>query len=175
MDERLLRIYLADHLAGSSGGSSLANRIARENDGNEYGHEMAQIARQIEEDRESLQRIMETVGARKRRWRQAGAWMGEKAMRLKPNGRLFGYSPLSRVLELEAIIMGVTGKVQLWRGLKGLAERDSRLSSEQIARLEGRAEDQRKRLESLHSSAAAEAFIETRPAAGGRVGSGELV
>ena len=53
------------------------------------------------------------LGARKRRWRMAGALLGERLARLKPNGKVFRYSPLSRVLELEGLIMGVTGKLQL--------------------------------------------------------------
>src|SRR4051794_25843674 len=81
--ERLLHIYLADHFAGSGGGISLAKRIAKENQGNEFGREMSQIAAAIEEDQAALERILESVGARTRRWRQAGAILGERLSRLK--------------------------------------------------------------------------------------------
>lgn len=153
-DLRLLKIYLADHLAGSAGGVALARRIASENEGSHYGREMAAIADEIEEDQRALKRIMERVGARERRWRQAGAWLGERAARLKPNGQLVGYSPLSRLLELEGMIMGVTGKLELWRSLETV--RDELLSGEEIATLKDRAEDQRRRIEVLHSNAASE-------------------
>ena len=45
--ERLLHIYLSDHLAWSEGGVS----PAQQNQGNEFGREMRQIAAAIEEDR----------------------------------------------------------------------------------------------------------------------------
>ena len=156
--DRLLDIYLADHLAGSSGGTALAFRIAKENEGSDLGRAMTQIAQAIEEDQRSLERIMQRVGARKRRWRQAGAWLGEKAARLKPNGRVVGYSPLSRLLELEGMIMGVTGKLELWRSLLSVEAGDTRLDRGELESLEKRAEDQRARLEALHDAAAPEAL-----------------
>jgi hypothetical protein len=156
--ERLLRIYLADHLAGSSGGVSLARRIAKQNSGNEFGREMSEIADAIDADRVALKGIMDRVGARERRWRQAGAALGERFSRLKPNGRLFGYSPLSRVLEFEGMIMGVTGKLQLWRSLLISHADDPRLEAAELERLRQRAEEQRSRLEQLHARAAEQAF-----------------
>jgi hypothetical protein len=156
--ERLLHIYLADHLAGSSGGVSLARRIAKHNLGNEFGREMSEIADAIEADRLALKEIMDRVGARERRWRQLGATLGERLSRMKPNGELFGYSPLSRVLEFEGMIMGVTGKLQLWRSLLVSHAGDSRLEAAELERLRQRAEDQRARLEQLHARAAEQAF-----------------
>ncbi len=156
--ERLLHIYLADHLAGSAGGVSLAKRIARHNSGNDIGREMDRIATAIEEDQAALERLMDRVGARRRRWRQAGAAAGERLSRLKPDGKLFGYSPLSRVLELEGMIMGVTGKLELWRSLLTSRASDSRFDAEELERLRGRAEDQRERLEQLHARAVEQAF-----------------
>ena len=56
-----------------------------------------------------------------RRWmsarttpKSAGAWTAEKFGRLKPNGQLTGYSPLSRLVELEGLKLGITGKLGLW-------------------------------------------------------------
>jgi hypothetical protein len=156
--ERLLHIYLADHLAGSRGGVSLAKRIAKQNPGNEFGREMNQIAEAIEEDQAALEQIMERVGARMRRWRQAGAALGELVSRVKPNGKLFSYSALSRVLELEGMIIGVSGKLQLWRSLLETRSDDSRFDVTALERLRGRAEEQRRELEQLHARAAEQAF-----------------
>ncbi len=156
--ERLLHIYLADHWAGSGGGVSLAHRIASENSDNEIGREMGEIAKAIEQDQASLERLMARVGARQRTWRKLGAQLGELASRLKPNGKVFGYSPLSRVMELEGMIMGVTGKLELWHSLLANADTDSRLDRAELETLRDRAEDQRRRLDELHSRAAREAF-----------------
>jgi hypothetical protein len=156
--ERLLHIYLADHLAGSAGGVSLAKRIAKQNPGNEFGREMSRIAEAIEEDQAALERIIERVGARTRRWRQAGAMLGERVSRLKPNGKLFSYSPLGRLVELEGMIIGVTGKLELWRSLLETRSDDSRFDVTSLERLRGRAEEQRRQLERLHARAAKQAF-----------------
>lgn len=137
---------------------SLAKRMAKENQGNEFGREMSQIAAAIEEDQAALERILKSVGARTRRWRQAGAILGERLSRLKPNGKLFSYSPLSRVLELEGLILGVSGKLQLWRSLLESRSQDSRFDVAALERLRDRASEQRRQLEQLHARAAKQAF-----------------
>ena len=48
------------------------------------------------------------------------AFLSERAARLKTNGRLFTYSPLSRVVELETLALGILGKLALWEGLAEL-------------------------------------------------------
>ena len=59
---------------------------------------------------------MTTLGVGPDRFKVAGAWAGEKAGRLKLNGHLTSYSPQSRVIELEGLVVGVTGKRCLWVG-----------------------------------------------------------
>ena len=54
----------------------------------------------------------------------AGAKVAEKIGRLKPNDQLTGYSPLSRVLELEGLRSGVQGKLGLWDSLAQIAPHD---------------------------------------------------
>ena len=46
----------------------------------------------------------------------------EKAGRLKMNGELFEYSPLSRLVEFEGLTLGVTGKLSLWKVLEQLTD-----------------------------------------------------
>jgi hypothetical protein len=157
-DRKHLGIYLNDHLAGSVVGGSLARRIARQNEGNEYGEEVAEIAAEIEGDKAKLREVMKRLGVRRKRLRLGLAWVVEKGMRLKPNGRLFGYSPLSRVLELEGLTMGITGKLELWRSLQAIADAAGPLSETEIETLIDRAESQRDRVEDLRIKAAREAL-----------------
>lgn len=157
MDRKLLGIYLNDHLAGSVVGVSLARRFVRQNEGNEYGAKIAGIAHEIEEDQATLQKLMEGAGIRRKQTRLALARLTELATRLKRNGRLVGYSPLSRVLELEGLMMGITGKLELWRSLDALNERSDALGVN-FASLAARAEDQRDRVEELRIRAAREAL-----------------
>jgi len=157
MDRKLLGIYLNDHLAGSMVGSRLAKRIVRQNEGNEYGSGVASIAREIEEDRAILRRLMEHLGVEEQRARVAMAWVTEKAMRLKPNGNLFRYSPLSRVLELETLTMGITGKLELWRSME-VVQNGQKITGFDFAQLARRAEAQRDAVEDLRVRAAREAL-----------------
>jgi hypothetical protein len=157
MDRKLLGIYLNDHLAGSVVGGNLAKRIARQNEGNEYGTKVAQIAREIDEDQATLREVMNRAGVRRKQLRLVVARLTEVASRLKRNGRLVGYSPLSRVLELEGLTMGITGKLELWRSL-GALENGSGIGGFDFTALAARAADQRDRAEELRLRAAREAL-----------------
>jgi hypothetical protein len=66
------------------------------------------------------------------------------------------------LLELEALIAGVSGKLQLWRGLGEIASTQPRLRGFDFAGLSRRAEDQRRRLEGLHAPAARDALSRDR-------------
>jgi hypothetical protein len=157
---KLLATYLNDHLAGSVVGTQLARRIAKQNDDNDYGREIASVAKQIEEDQADLRRIMDRLDVRQKRTRLGIAWAGAKFGRLKPNGRLVGYSPLSRVIELEGLMLGITGKLALWRSLERVEDSNSALDGAELKRLIGRAEDQRDRVEALRVKAASEALTQ---------------
>jgi hypothetical protein len=157
---KFLGTYLNDHLAGSIVGRALARRIVKRNSDNHYGHETAKIAEEIETDQAELRRIMDLLDVRQKRLRLGVAWVMEKVTRLKPNGRLIGYSPLSRMLELEGLVMGITGKLELWRSLDTIDEVTPELHHSQIRRLIERAEDQRDRVEDLRIRAAEEALNE---------------
>ena len=86
------------------------------------------------------------------------AWTAEKAGRLKLNGQLLGYSPLSRLVELEGLSLGVTGKLCLWLGLRAAYQDDPRLTGFDLEGLAKRARDQRQRLERVRRKAAVEAL-----------------
>jgi hypothetical protein len=155
MNRKLLGIYLNDHLAGSVVGTRLVRRTARHNRGTDYGSEAARLAGEIEEDKATLEGLMDRLGVRRKKARLALAAVGETAGRLKPNGRLLGYSPLSRVIELEALTIGITGKLELWRSLNATGERVDGIDTDVLIE---RADDQRGRAENLRLRAAREAF-----------------
>jgi hypothetical protein len=156
MNRRLLSIYLNDHMAGSTGAVELARRAAAANRESAYGESLAQLRTEIEEDRTALAGIMRALDVGQDRARSALAWSAEKLGRLKLNGQLTGYSPLSRLEELEILTLGVTGKLGLWEALREAAP--TGLSGEDLERLIERAHSQRERLEGLRRRAASEAF-----------------
>jgi hypothetical protein len=157
--DRLLATYLNDHLAGATGGLELARRAAGSNRGTAYGPPLERLGEEIGEDREALQEIMERLGVGRDRLKIALSWGAEEAGRLKLNGRLFGYSPLSRLEELELLSLGVEGKLSLWRALDRTIGGDPRLAGVGLEALIGRARSQRRRLETLRLKAADEALV----------------
>ena len=112
-----LTIYLNDHLAGATAGVELVRRAASENEGSEFGAVLRELCAEIQHDREELIAIITGLGYPVDRAKVALGWTAEKVGRLKPNGRLRGYSPLGRLLELEGLLAGIHAKQALWRAL----------------------------------------------------------
>lgn len=155
----LLATYLQDHFGASTGGVELARRAAGANrDHPVFGAPLERLAAEIAQDRETLRRIMRALDVDTDRLKTAAGWAGEKLGRLKPNGRLLSYSPLSRVVELEVLSIAVTGKLGLWRTLRELAGADPRLDGPALDGLIARAEAQQETLQELRRDAAAIAF-----------------
>jgi len=157
MDTKFLGIYLNDHLAGSTVGLEMAKRAAGSNEGSELGDFLAKLAAEIEEERDTLKSIMEHLEVGENKVKVPMAWTAEKLGRLKPNGQLTGYSPLSRLVELEVLALGVTGKLGMWRAL---SETGTDLTSFPLETLIGQAEAQQEALEARRLEAAKLAFGE---------------
>jgi hypothetical protein len=113
-----LSIYLNDHLAGSTIGVELVKRSRASNQGTPLGDFLDRLTREIEEDRETLKSLMGELGVRPDPLKAYGAWAAEKLGRLKLNGQLTGYSPLSRLVELEGLELGIAGKRAMWTALE---------------------------------------------------------
>src|SRR3954451_22571090 len=115
-----------DQLAAGVLWRELAQRAQRNNAGTEAGEALDRVARAIAEDVDTFTRLMERLGLPRSRLKPAAAFAVERVGRLKLNGRLRSYSPLSRFVELDALVMGIEGKKILWKNLRddaGLAER----------------------------------------------------
>jgi hypothetical protein len=153
-----LSTYLNDHLAGATAGIELARRAARSNRGSGYGRTLSRLANELAEDRRTLETIMKRLGVGQDRAKTALAWSAEKLGRLKLNGQLLGYSPLSRLEELEALAIAVQGKLLLWQSLAGLAAVDGRLAEFDFSELAKRARSQRRRVERQRARSASEAL-----------------
>jgi hypothetical protein len=156
--EKLLSIYLNDHLAGATVGVELARRLRASNrDESDFGTPLAEICAEIEADRQSLEAAMERLGISRSKVKPAAGWVGEKLGRLKLNGQLRGYSPLSRLVELEMLLIGITGKLRMWKAL----ERTRGEVDIDFAQLAERAAGQRSSIEDLHLIAADRAYKAT--------------
>jgi hypothetical protein len=149
----LLGIYLNDHLAGATGGAELARRVAGSH-GGDHADTLRRFAAEVAQDRAALLELMAVLGVPVRGYKVWAAWVGEKAARLKFNGRLLSRSPLSSLEELEMMRLGVEGKAAGWRTLRSLAETDTRLDAGRLDELIARARRQSDLLEKLRVRAA---------------------
>lgn len=155
---RLLRIYLNDHLTALVVGVHLVDRCLSNNGGTPLGATLQQLLIEFREDRAFLENVMDAVGAPVDRLKIAGGTVGERVGRLKPNGRLRGYSDLSRVVELESLGLDIDYKLTLWRTLRDVAERDDRLAGFDFDTFIERASSQLAEVERHRPDAAQEAF-----------------
>jgi hypothetical protein len=150
----LLGIYLNDHLAGATAGAELARRMASSGRRRPEGASLERLADEVAQDRAALIEMMDILGVPARGYKARLAWLGEKAARLKPNGRVLTRSPLSTLEEVEMLRLGVEGKAAGWRTLRVLADADRRLDRSRLDRLMARARAQADLLEDLRVRAA---------------------
>ncbi|WP_333777494.1 hypothetical protein [Streptomyces sp. IBSBF 3136] len=146
-DLNLLGIYLNDHLAGATAATARVCRLTRSSGDRELADALGPVGAEIVRDRAALLGIMRALGVPVRRYKVCAGWAAEKLGRLKGNGRLVRRSPLSTVVELEALRLGVEGKAAGWRTLRCLTPAEGRLDVRQLDSLIERAERQRDVLE----------------------------
>ena len=153
--ETRLEIYLNDHHAAAIGGLELARRCRGSNTEPPLSVDLDRLIAELTDDRRALEQVMSVLGVPRSPWKSTAAFLAEKAGRAKLNGQLTGYSPLSRLLELEGLATAVTAKRHLWQNLVQLAQRHPSLSVVDFDELIARADRQTKVLE-FHRLAAAE-------------------
>jgi hypothetical protein len=159
IDDHLLSTYLHDHLAGAAGGVELARHAAKEQAGTPQGPALAELAAEIERDRDTLRGILDALGMTEFAAHEAATWLAEKLTRLKPNGQLIGRSPLTSLVEVETLRIGIVGKLAAWTTLRTLADTDPRLDADQLDRLVVRADEQAAIAEDLRKSIASRVFL----------------
>lgn len=157
----LLGAYLTDHLAGSTAALDHVEKMRRGDDGSTLAVFLADLDRDIRADREVLEDLIGRLGVDKTplsQAKQAAASVVEKVGRLKFAEPVTGSADLSRLLELEALELGIEGKHAMWRALHRLAPSDPRLAELDYVELMERARRQVDGLERYRLETAAKAF-----------------
>jgi hypothetical protein len=152
-----LATYLTDHLAGSNFAVELLQFLRDQHAGEPLGASLAELLRDIEEDRNVLQGLVEKTGSKVPVLKEAVTWVGEKISEFKLGRGVFGTFEA-----LEALALGIQGKLALWRALSTVAATDPRLHGIDLETLAARAQDQHARAESLRLQKAPHALTPVR-------------
>jgi hypothetical protein len=152
-----LRTYLNDHLAVASAGVELAKRSLASNEGTPYEPLLRRLHDDLAEDQRLLREVMRALAVGEDPVKQGLAWLGEKLGRLKLNDSLTSYSPLSRAVELEGLMV-VTGIVRnAWASLGEVLGDDPRVPDTKAAR--DRAETNLRDLDATRPQVVREALL----------------
>ncbi len=153
-NDKPLDVYLNDHLAGARFGSDLAGRLAERMG----GASMPALAREIEEDRQTLQDLMDRLGTTRNPVKEAATWVAEKVSHVKLSGLTAGHREFGLFMALEALSLGIEGKASLWVALADVADHYPALHDVDLAGLRERAAAQRAVVETERAAAARRAF-----------------
>lgn len=126
MKDTYLVTYLNDHLAGSVAGIELARRCLSENRGTEFEGFFQELVAGLRQEQAILKQLIARLDASPSTVKMLGGWFIEKAGRLKMNDSFFRYSALSRVIELEALVMGLQAQLRMWSILEAYRSEDPR-------------------------------------------------
>ena len=165
MADKAMNVYLNDHLAGAMLGCDLAQQIRDQNENTPLGELMRSLSPQIEQDRQTLIGLMVHMGISKNPVKQAGAWVAEKASRVKFMGLTSGEPELGTFMAVESLALGVQGKLSLWRVLQQVADQHPAIASVDLQELIGRAQTQYDLLEHERLTAGARALSHVHTAA----------
>jgi hypothetical protein len=149
-----LTTYLNDHLAGSVAALELLDHLVALHQGTEREKLFTALRGEVEEDQRVLQQLLEQAGGKESRMRKAAAWLTEKIGEAKLKLDDPGNSELRRLEALEALGLGIQGKLALWRGLAATSDRVPQLRTLDYERLQRRATQQHDRVEALRLQAA---------------------
>jgi hypothetical protein len=147
MSSKTLRTYLNDHLAGSVAALELLDHLADLHPDPDRKRFFTGLRAEVEEDQKVLQLLLEKVGGKESTVRKAAAWLTEKIGQAKLQLDDLGDGQLRALEAIEALGLGIQGKLALWRALAAVADRVPQLHGVDLGRLEQRAVQQHERVE----------------------------
>ncbi len=154
-----LSTYLNDHLAGSKAGIQMVEKMRADNAGSPLGEFMDRLATDIESDRDTLEGLMIRLGLEPSALKQAAGWTLERLSRVRVAKTVTGSAATSRLMQLEALSLGIEGKRLLWKTLQRVTEPGSGVAGSASVGVDfdtliARAESQREQIEPFRLEAA---------------------
>jgi hypothetical protein len=158
MTKNPLSTYLNDHLAGASAAVELLKDLIGQERRSSGDQELKQILAEVEEDRGVLLQVLEQAGGKESTVRKAAGWLAEKLGQAKLKLDDPGSGKLQEFEALEALALGIQGKVALWRALGAASPRIPALATTDYGALERRALNQFQKVDQIRLRTAAAAL-----------------
>ncbi|MBM9464266.1 hypothetical protein JL108_12465 [Aeromicrobium sp. YIM 150415] len=143
--------YLRTHLVGAAAGIELAARGRQQLDPAARAM-MTELRDELESEQRDLREFARRTDTTIPSVGMTLAQVGERLGRLKPNGSLTRRTPLTDLVDLEAMRDAVAGKIAGWQAL--IAAGDERLDTARLEELLELGERQHDRLTEAHARAA---------------------
>jgi hypothetical protein len=153
MSKERLAIYLNDHLMGAAAALEIVDQFIKE--APDLQAVLTELKADIEADREELTKLMDRLDIAESRIKRAGGWLAEQVAELK---FAMEDESLRRLERLEALALGIQGKLRLWRALDAASNFNKDLAGVDYSRLAQRALDQHNHVETLRIDAAMSAL-----------------
>lgn len=115
---RVVRVYMGDHLTVMRAGGRLTGRMLAADVHFRNADDVRAAATAFEDGCRTLSALLRQLGASPPRSKMLAGSVAELLGRAKLNGRLRGPSPLSEVLELQALMAALALTAAGWRGLQ---------------------------------------------------------
>jgi len=157
MSREYLAIYLNDHLARSVITIEILEHL--ETEASDSMPDLPVLKADIEADRRQLKTLMDRLGVTESRVRKLTSWIAEQVTEAKFEADDESRGTLRRLERLEALGIGIDGKLALWRALNAAAEVAPDLRGIDYEQLAQRAQEQRGRVEILRLQAARLALV----------------
>lgn len=157
LDRELLGLYLSDHLTELTVGRARLEQMCQAHSDLPIHEDLVRTRDELRAEVDRLREMVDRMGTRPRRARQAAAWVGEKVGRLKLNRRVASRSPMTPLIELELLRGVITANQSLWQVLEEYAE-PLGLDAAEFARRARDADEQRERLGRMHGQLRPSAF-----------------
>jgi hypothetical protein len=142
MTTQALPIYLNDHLAGAVAAVELLDHLIELHRGSDRRTFYETVRAEVIEDQKVLQELVSRIAGRESQVRKAAAWLSEKLAQAKlaiddrTDGQLRTFEAL------EALALGIQGKLLLWKALAEAASVNPVIRGLDFVRLQERAQDQ---------------------------------
>jgi nucleoside-diphosphate-sugar epimerase len=157
MDRSLFGLYLTEHLTAATAGLERLEHMTSAYRDTPFHAELAEVTEQLRGERELYRDLLARLEVPRRRYRQVAAWAGEKAGRLKLNGRVVERSAMTMVFEPEMMRAAVLAKIGGWQTLREHAD-EIGLDPVQLDELIAQAQQQIDTLARFHAYARERAF-----------------